>query len=394
MSRLLLVFMVMAAMAAGSELSPEQVHTALGAADGSMSITFLTVGSNETAGVSSWVELGATKVPATISTYTAGGWVGLVHKAMLTGLVGGQGYKYRCGTKAHGSEQSSDWFDMKFLPKDLETVKLAIVADLDGREAAGVSTIDAMSKEVEAGKIDALLHAGDIAYIKSASTEQIYDTFLNQMQPIASRVPYHVAVGNQEHWNNFSGYDNRFAMPGSNFWHSISVGPVHAVFLSTEHEHGPGSPQYAWAEDDLRKVDRSLTPWVMVLLHRPLYCSTNDYYDCRIAGPKELRPAVEPLLLQYGVDVVVAGHVHNYERTSGMVNGSQATKGPVHITVGNAGDIEGMTHGWMKPRPEWSLVQSTELGWSRWTATPKSLLLELIASANGTILDNVTFVKK
>ena len=51
----------------------------------------------------------------------------------------------------------------------------------------------------------------------------------------------------------------------------------------------------------------------------------------------------------------------------------------------------GMTHGWKRPRPGWSLVQSLELGWSRWTATMETLTLEHIASANGTVLDRYVF---
>ena len=59
------------------------------------------------------------------------------------------------------------------------------------------------------------------------------------------------------------------------------------------------------------------------------------------AGPRYLRPALEPTLIKHGVTAVVAGHVHNYERTAPMRNGTATTKDPVHVTVGNAGDIEG-----------------------------------------------------
>jgi len=375
---------------------PEQVHLALGA-PGSMTVTFVTVGSSDKSTTSQvqYRELsgGATNtVQAHVSTYTAGGWKGLIHKATLTGLTRGS-YAYRCAADAVWS----DWFDTKYLTSDPAKVTLAIVADLDGREADGISTIDALNQEAAKGAVDALLHAGDIAYIKGATNEATYDEYFRQLQPTASKVPYHVAVGNQEHWNNFSGYNSRFSMPGNtsmaNYWHSIDVGPVHALFLSTEHPYDADSEQYSYALNDLKSVDKKITPWVLVLLHRPLYCSTNDYYDCQMAGPKKLRPALEPLFAAQGVDAVVAGHVHNYERTAGVLNGKISEKAPVHITVGNAGDIEGMTHGWQHPKPDWSLVQSLELAWSRWTVTKTSMLVELVASGNGTILDSVTYTK-
>lgn len=220
-----------------------------------------------------------------------------------------------------------------------------------------------------------------------------------QLEPVAARVPYHVAVGNQEKWNDFAGYNARFAMPGavavSNFWHSADFGPVHALFLSTEHPLEAGSPQRAFAAADLAAVSRESTPWVIVLLHRPLYCSTNDYYDCQMAGPQHLRPALEELLAQHAVDVVAAGHVHNYERTAPVLNASVVAGGcgPVHVTVGNAGDIEGPTRGWSSERPAWSLARSLEVGWGRWTASRTSLRLEMLASADGSVIDSVALTK-
>ena len=106
--------------------------------------------------------------------------------------------------------------------------------------------------------------------------------------------------------------------------------------------------------------------------------------DCEQAGPLKLRPALEPLLLQHAVTAVVAGHVHNYERTTPVTNGSVAAEdsAPVHVTVGNAGDIEGMTRGWARVRPAWSAARSLALGWSRWSATATALTLELLATAD------------
>jgi hypothetical protein len=38
------------------------------------------------------------------------------------------------------------------------------------------------------------------------------------------------------------------------------------------------------------------TPWIVMYGHKPLYCSTNDYYDCEVGAPMRIRPAVEPLM--------------------------------------------------------------------------------------------------
>ena len=45
------------------------------------------------------------------------------------------------------------------------------------------------------------------------------------------------------------------------------------IMLSTEHDFRPGSPQYEWLENDLKKVDRTKTPFVLLGGHRAMYAS-------------------------------------------------------------------------------------------------------------------------
>lgn len=69
----------------------------------------------------------------------------------------------------------------------------------------------------------------------------------------------------------------RFMMPASAradnppFWYGFDYGSVHFTAISTEHDLQPGSPQYAWLEAELAAVDRCRTPWLVLLLHRPMY---------------------------------------------------------------------------------------------------------------------------
>ena len=43
--------------------------------------------------------------------------------------------------------------------------------------------------------------------------------------------------------------------------------------MSTEHNYTKGSRQYAWLEQDLQKVNREKTPWVVIGGHRAMYTS-------------------------------------------------------------------------------------------------------------------------
>jgi hypothetical protein len=68
---------------------------------------------------------------------------------------------------------------------------------------------------------------------------------------------------------------SRFEMPESPlsngvFWYAFDYANVHTVMMSSEHNCTQGSPQYQFLEQDLAKVDRSKTPWVVVEFHRPM----------------------------------------------------------------------------------------------------------------------------
>jgi hypothetical protein len=56
-----------------------------------------------------------------------------------------------------------------------------------------------------------------------------------------------------------------------NDFYSYNIGPVHFVMLSSERNNSKGSAQYEWMKQDLQGVDRAVTPWAVVSVHRPLY---------------------------------------------------------------------------------------------------------------------------
>ena len=55
--------------------------------------------------------------------------------------------------------------------------------------------------------------------------------------------------------------------------YSFDYASVHFIMMSTEHNFTQGSPQYDWMEQDLKNVNRSLTPWVVMAGHRAMYTS-------------------------------------------------------------------------------------------------------------------------
>lgn len=64
-------------------------------------------------------------------------------------------------------------------------------------------------------------------------------------------------------------------------------------------------------QEDLSKVDRRKTPWLIASFHVPWY---NSNYAHQGEGD-EMMATMEPLLYAAGVDIILAGHVHAYERS-------------------------------------------------------------------------------
>ena len=125
---------------------------------------------------------------------------------------------------------------------------------------------------------------------------------------------------------------------GSNgvFWYSFDSANIHTIVLSSEHDLSPKSAQYKWLESDLKSVNRTVTPWLVVELHRPLYFNEALFAD--LATGIGMRVEFESILGIYKVDLVLSGHLHSYFRSCpGLLHSKCDNGGPTHITVGTAG---------------------------------------------------------
>ena len=119
------------------------------------------------------------------------------------------------------------------------------------------------------------------------------------------------------------------------FWYSYDYGLVHFTVISSEHDFTPGSPMYSWIEKDFQSVNRELTPWLIFVGHRPMYCSVKYPSDYRVAVG--IQEALEDLFYEHSVDLAVWAHYHFYERTCAVYKQVCDPKGTVHIVVGSAG---------------------------------------------------------
>ncbi|GAY52912.1 hypothetical protein CUMW_145570 [Citrus unshiu] len=173
----------------------------------------------------------------------------------------------------------------------------------------------------------------------------------------------------------FKPYSHRYHVPyrasGSTapFWYSIKRASAYIIVLSSYSAYGKYTPQYKWLEEELPKVNRSETPWLIVLMHAPWYNSYNYHY---MEG-ETMRVMYEPWFVKYKVDVVFAGHVHAYERServsniaynvvNGLCSPVKDLSAPVYITIGDGGNLEGLVTNMTEPQPAYSAYREASFG--------------------------------
>ena len=183
----------------------------------------------------------------------------------------------------------------------------------------------------------------------------------------------------------------RFRSPSNGnglFWYSFDVGPVHIVYYSTEHDFLPSSQQHTWLEQDLRSVNRSRTPWLVVGSHRPMYTSiTRDVGD---PITKMLQLSLESMFYQYGVDINLFAHIHSYERTCPMYQQRCVDGGVTHVLIGMAGhNLDFDTYTGAK----WSLLHDQQFGYTQISANRTHLHFTYHHTSDDMLIDEFLLEK-
>lgn len=310
---------------------------------------------------------------------------GVLHSCSITGLSGNTKYKYKVGSST--DNVMSAQLDFTTFPEvgSDQQVKLAVIGDL-GQTEYSKRTVSHCAQS----KPDMILHAGDLSYANCDMKK--WDSYAEMVEPLASRVPWMVGPGNHEiEWTRgdsgsglFKSFEARYKMPAvkaaefgvitmqpytactpstfmteydyGNSFYSFEMGLMHVTSLNCYAESDENSNQYKWLKEDLAGVDRTKTPWLVVMMHCPWYNSNDAHHneDQTVA----MKKAMEPLLYQNNVNVAFMGHVHAYERTYPTYQNQTNDMGTTYINIGDAGNHEGHATTYLEPTPEWSAYRN------------------------------------
>ncbi|MGB9167980.1 MAG: LamG-like jellyroll fold domain-containing protein [Nitrososphaeraceae archaeon] len=208
------------------------------------------------------------------------------------------------------------------------------------------NTVATVNSIVNQGS-DFTLGLGDYSYQSSANC------FISRVNPIDENMA--IAIGNHENSGSedLNTYLSHFGGLTSQYY-SFNVQNVHFLVMATEISYSSGSAQHTFVKNDLAAASSNPDiDWIVVFFHKPMYSSSNSCSSSGCSGLSSLRDTYHALFDQNDVDLVLEGHVHDYQRsapikfnansksnpivTNNNLNTYNDPEGEIHVIVGTGG---------------------------------------------------------
>jgi len=115
--------------------------------------------------------------------------------------------------------------------------------------------------------------------------------------------------------------------------YSFDYGNVHITCIDANPHANPLDPTFVqWLAEDLRN---SKADWKIVSYHHPGFNSSKAHYDYQTMR------LLSPVLEQLGVDLVLTGHVHNYQRTMPLTFEPKKNQTGTQYVISDEGRVDG-----------------------------------------------------
>jgi hypothetical protein len=266
------------------------------------------------------------------------------HEVTLTGLSPGTQYFYNIGYTGTTLAGGTDEYYVKTAPESNSTdlTRIWVLGDAGTANNNQRAVRNAYLNYVGAEHTDMILMLGDNAYNDGTDAQYQAAMFENMYEDIIRQTVTWSCPGNHDIYSASSTsqsgpYYDIFTFPkaaeagglasGTEAYYSFDYGQIHVISLdSDDSPRNAGGAMLTWLENDLAAT---LKEWIVVIFHHPPYTKgSHDSDDVGDSGGRmrDMRENVLPILEDYGVDVVLSGHSHSYER-SYFLNGHYGTSG-------------------------------------------------------------------
>src|SRR6266571_2142120 len=249
------------------------------------------------------------------------------HVVKLSSLSSNTKYYYSIGTSAGSIAGDSTYFFLT-APQTGTTkaTRIWVLGDAGTNSSSQRAVRDAYYTYTGSRHTDLWLMLGDNAY--PDSTDSDYQAAVFNMYPTVLRksVLWPTFGNHEAHTASSSSqsgtYYDIFTLPksgeaggvasGTEAYYSFNYGNIHFVCLdSTDSNRSPSGAMLTWLKSDLAANTQQ---WLIAFWHHPPYSkgSSDSDTDSTLA---QMRQYALPILEDYGVDLVLSGHSHSYERS-------------------------------------------------------------------------------
>jgi len=242
----------------------------------------------------------------------------------VTSLAPDSEYTYQVVLETANGEVVSAQGSFVTAPPIGESICFIVLADTQW-QWEGENRLAAVGDAIAADPMpfDFILHAGDLV---ESPTSGMWNHWFDSFAPALLRAPFLPVLGNHER-NLRSYYDNFVLPPGDGKsderWWAFHWGDLVVVGLDTNVTRAPDYiAQQNWARTHLSGPEQHK----IVMFHHPVYSS-----DAFHGSGYSYDVIYHPIFVETGVDLVLNGHAHNYERLQ--------VDGVTYLVVGGGGAV-------------------------------------------------------
>ena len=250
------------------------------------------------------------------------------HEVQLTGLSADVKYFYSVGTSSvtlAGGDRDH-FFVTAPIPGTAKPTRIWVIGDSGTANRNARAVRDAFLNFTGPRDPDLWIMLGDNAYLDG--TDDAYQrAVFNTYSHVLPKTVLWPTLGNHDGHTADSAtesgpYYDIFSLPRNGeaggvpsrteAYYSFDYGNMHFIVLdSYETDRSPEGAMMTWLEADLQASDKE---WVIAFWHHAPYSRGSRDSDTQ-ERMIEMRQNAVPLLERYGVDLVLAGHSHSYERS-------------------------------------------------------------------------------
>jgi hypothetical protein len=256
------------------------------------------------------------------------------HEVKISGLTPNTQYYYSVGTDAtqFAGDDADHYFFTSPASGNASPTKIWVLGDGGTGNYHARDVRDGYLNYTGSNEADLCILLGDNAYQHGREADFHIGAFSNMYENIWRSMPSFPSLGNHELYGEANAllqsgeHFKALALPanaeagglasGTESYYSFDYGNIHFVNLETyQHNLDSAGAMGTWLKNDLAATTAK---WIIAYFHYPPYTkATHDSDDPADHSGRsiEVRENFNPILERYGVDLVLSGHSHAYERS-------------------------------------------------------------------------------